>query len=80
MVLRQHYLTGGENLINEWSIQFLANKEAEVSEGKAASSALQVIRNIFDPASQVREKTCLLSTQNQPAASSISLPKLMCLK
>ena len=58
VVLRQHYLIGGENLINEWHLQFLAQKEAaEKAPSQANQSmttALNVIRSIFDPSSQVR--------------------------
>lgn len=57
VVLRQHYLIGGENLINEWHLQFLAQKEAaEKAPSQANQSittALNVIRSIFDPSSQV---------------------------
>jgi hypothetical protein len=57
VVLRQNYLMGGENLVNEWHLQFLAEKEAA---GKAPSqggrtfkNALATIRNILDPSNQV---------------------------
>lgn len=37
VVLRQHYLVGGESLINEWHAQFLAERRRSASE--AARSA-----------------------------------------
>ncbi|KAK9804567.1 hypothetical protein WJX73_000229 [Symbiochloris irregularis] len=56
VVLRQHYLTGGEALINEWHQQFMEHKEQEVKEGghnviekRDKKTILQNIRRMFDP-------------------------------
>jgi hypothetical protein len=57
VILRQHYLVGGENLINEWHLQFLAQKKAAGKApsqgGQTVSAALAAIRNIIDPSNQV---------------------------
>lgn len=57
VILRQHYLMGGENLINEWHLQFLAQKEAAAERASSVVSPqtgpLSALRNLFDPSSQV---------------------------
>lgn len=53
VILRQHYLLGGENLINEWHLQFLAQREAEKGGAAPAGGAMAALRGIFDPSSQV---------------------------
>ena len=53
MVLRQHYLVGGESLINEWHAQFLAERrrsasEAARSEAPPRGSAVQLLSALRD--------------------------------
>ena len=76
MVLRQHYLAGGENLINEWHLQFLVQKEAAEEHPDAArppGGVLQNIRNILDPTSQVRQRQLRLKSYSQQHGTSVIL-------
>ena len=65
MVLRQHYLIGGENLINEWHLQFLAQKEAAEKDPELhgpSAGPLSTLRTLFDPTSQVWAVAPVMST------------------
>lgn len=63
MILRQHYLIGGENLVNEWHLQYLAEQEAAEKApsqgGRTLKNALATIRNILDPSNQVLSMTSM---------------------
>lgn len=56
VVLRQHYLSGGEALINEWHQQFVEHKSQEEKEGgeqavekRDKKTILQNIRRMLVP-------------------------------
>lgn len=65
-MLRQHYLTGGESLINEWHEQYVEQKALEErqsqedssqgkgrSKGKPHRGLRQNLRRLFDPSKPV---------------------------
>lgn len=58
VVLRQHYMTGGESLITEWHQQFVEQKAAEDKQvGPAKRSKATILRNfrrLLDPSNPVR--------------------------
>jgi hypothetical protein len=61
VVLRQHYLTGGEKLINEWHQHYMEKRAAEIAEARKRSTAFFVLRNMFDINSQVCDSPYFLA-------------------
>ena len=60
VILRQHYLMGGEKQINEWHQQFLDNQKAEGAADKPSSrtrsrrTVFSEINRVFNPNAQAR--------------------------
>ena len=74
MVLRQHYLVGGESLINEWHAQFLAERrrsasEAARSEAPPRGSAVQLLSALRDRLKARGAPQCL---SGMPCAASLA--------
>lgn len=53
VVLRQHYLTGGERLLNEWHAHFM-ERQASDQDTRKKNTALFILRHMFDVNAQVR--------------------------
>lgn len=51
-VLRQHYLMGGEKLINEWHAHFMERQQSD-GETRKENTALFMLRHMFDVSTQV---------------------------
>jgi hypothetical protein len=53
VILRQHYLMGGEKQINEWHQQFLDNRAAEAGDSSKPTSRTRSRRNILGEINRV---------------------------
>ena len=62
VILRQHYLMGGEKQINEWHQQFLDSQKAELSE--KPSSRTKSKRTLFSEINRVFNPNVQASTLN----------------
>lgn len=80
VVLRQHYLTGGEALINEWHQQFVERKEQEEKEGgqkvverQKKATIMQNLRRMLDPRNAVSQPCSLAHAWTWPDSDSVLL-------